>query len=299
MAVAVSSCMAALHLACTSLGVRGKRIAIPALTHPATAHAVEMSGGIPVFVDVGEDGNLIVGNLPDVEGFFPVHFLGRPVTIDTLQVDRKENEWIIVEDCALALGSVLHGRHVGLWGDVGCFSFYPVKHITTGEGGMFVTRHPDLAEKARRQRAFGFKNGLCIELGFNYRMTEIQASIGIEQLISFPEMLSIRAINALRYKARLSEAIIGSYAVVAFLGSNEKREKVNKKLRALLVEPSIYYPVPVPLHPYYANKYGYEVGQFPNAERIANETIALPTAPHVRADEIDRICEIIEDVRNA
>jgi len=182
MAVAVSSCTAALHLAWMSLGVGpGQRVVVPALTHAATAQAVLATGADIVLCDVRPDGNLDPLKLrevlkPDVTGISVVHFLSGAA--DVAAIREAAGNRHVVEDCALAVGTRKHGRHVGLFGDVGAFSFYPAKHITTGEGGIVLTRSPERAEEIRLLRAFGKTMSADKEFdvkafGINYRMNEI------------------------------------------------------------------------------------------------------------------------------
>src|SRR4051794_22765026 len=153
-AVAAATCMAALHLSYLAIDLQpGDEVLVPAQTHVATAHAVEACGGRPVFVDADpRTGNLDLDDLeakltdrPRAIGL--VHYLGLPVDMRRVMELARANDLYVVEDCAVALGAHVDGTHVGLLGDVGCFSFYPVKHITTGEGGMVITRRAELADR--------------------------------------------------------------------------------------------------------------------------------------------------------
>ncbi|ODS33767.1 MAG: aminotransferase arnB [Candidatus Scalindua rubra] len=200
--LAVASCTAALHLAYFYLGTGpGDEVIVPAQTHTATAHAVELWGGKPVFIDSEmETGNIDIDLIENsitvnTKAISVVHYLGMPVDMKKIRIIAKRHNLFVVEDCALAIGSYFNDIHAGLHGDVGCFSFYPVKHMTTGEGGMLVTKHKEIAEKINRQRAFGIDRQITERkvpgvydigmLGFNYRMSEIQAALGIEQLKTF------------------------------------------------------------------------------------------------------------------
>src|SRR5581483_10945820 len=158
----VSSGMAALHLSYIELGVGpGDEVIVPALTHTATAHAVEAVGAKPVFADCEIDtGNIDVSQLenligPKTKALSLVHFLGIPCEMDSIMKLAEKHRLKVVEDCALAIGTRYKGKHAGLFGDTGCFSFYPAKHITTGEGGMLLSKHPGLAERAHKTRGFG------------------------------------------------------------------------------------------------------------------------------------------------
>ena len=198
-AIAVSSCTAGMHLFYNAVGIgNGDEVIVPAQTHLATAHAVELNGAKAVFVDA----NLNTGNI-DIEkieekitkktkAICIVHYLGLPVDIKKVKKIALKHDLYIVEDCALALGAKYYNKHVGTIGDVGVFSFYPVKHITTAEGGMMILNNKALSKKIRLLRAFGVNKNFgqrklpgiydCEYLGFNYRMSEIHAAIGLEQL---------------------------------------------------------------------------------------------------------------------
>ena len=290
-AVAVSSCTAALHLACLSLFEPGDHVIVPALTHVSTAHAVEAMGARPIFVDVGEDGNIDPSRVRDAldantKGIMAVHYLGQVANMEALRQIKWDNNLKIVEDCALALGATdSNGNHVGFLGDGGCFSFYPVKHITTCEGGMFVTRNPELAEKVKLRRAFGQaeRHGDVTALGLNYRLTEIQAALGIEQLKRLPRILSKRRSNYQMVAEGLKDFTqIGGgshYAITIMLPDHIDRDDLFNRFRQKNVEASIYYPRPVPHLSYYRHKYG--TGSYPAAERISSRSICLPVGPHL------------------
>lgn len=287
-AVAVSSCTAALHLACLALFEPGDEVIVPALTHVSTAHAVEAMGGRPVFVDVSPNGNIDpeavkAALTPKTKGIMAVHYLGQPVDMDGLRQIKWDHGLKIVEDCALALGAADdNGNHVGFLGDGGCFSFYPVKHITTCEGGMFITRSPELAEKIKLRRSFGQaeRMGDVTALGLNYRMTEIQAALGVEQLKRLPRFLARRRANFQAVSEGLQdfERIGGGshYAITIMLPDHIDRADLFHKLRQKNVEASVYYPRPVPHLTYYNRE-----GSWPNAERIAYRSICLPVGPHL------------------
>lgn len=198
-AIALASCTAALHLAYFYLGISdGDEVIVPAQTHTATAHAVELCGGRAVFVDAeAVTGNIDIEQIesaitPATKAISIVHYLGMPVDMDAVKAIADKHNLPIIEDCALAIGTYYKGVHAGLHGDVGCFSFYPVKHITTGEGGMLITKHDDYAQKISQQRAFGIDRNIVEErpipgvydvqgLGFNYRLNEIGGAMGIER----------------------------------------------------------------------------------------------------------------------
>ena len=327
-AIALASCTAGLHLAYFYLGLgEGDEVIVPAQTHVATAHAVELCGAKPVFVDAeARTGNLDLDRLESAitdrtRAVSLVHYLGMPVDMPRLTVIAAASGAFVVEDCALAMGSYLDGTHMGLFGDVGVFSFYPVKHMTTAEGGMLITKHADVAAKISQQRAFGIDRNIVAErkvpgmydvqaLGFNYRMNEIGAALGLEQLKRMPGFLETRRANYDALSAGLREidevellqsthdGFQSSYYCHSMLlraPLHEKRVAIMARMGEKGVGTSIYYPQPVPHMSYYRDKYGYTEGSFPVAADISNRSVALPVGPHVRVDDIDYMMDVIKD----
>ena len=325
-AVSVSSCTAALHLAYFDLGIGpGDEVIVPAQTHNATAHAVEYTGAKPVFIDAEmRTGNIDIDQIeghitPNTRAISVVHFLGMPVAMDRIVEFANKHDLFVLEDCALAIGSYYRGVHVGLHGDAGCFSFYPVKHMTTAEGGMLITKHGDLAERITRKRAFGVDRAHGDRkipgvydvnmLGYNYRMNEIQAAIGIEQLKRMDGFLKKRELNyralekGLReideislFQSTTDEFKSSYYCLSAVLSPElgEKRFEIVQHLKERRVGTSVYYPRPVPHLSYYKEKYGYEKESYPNASAISYGSIALPVAPHLGFEDMEYIIETIK-----
>lgn len=304
-AVAVSSCTAALHLALLAYDIGpGDEVIVPALTFVAMAHVVEAVGAKPVFVDAHpESGNIDPDLIEEkitknTRAISVVHLLGRACHMRSILDIARRHDLPVIEDCALALGSKHWEQHVGLIGDIGCFSFYPVKHITTGEGGILLTKHSGIAEKARRQRGFGRTKSPydCKEFGLNYRMTEMQGAIGQVQLKRLPGFLKTRHRNYMRLRARLDleriDSDCGSH--YAFSVMLDNRDDVAKRLISHHVETSIYYPVPVPHLTYYREKYG--KSSFPVAEEISRRNLTLPVGPHLSESHVEYL---IERVRTA
>ena len=317
-AVSVSSCTAGMHLVWFSIGLgTGDEVIVPAETHTATAHAVELTGATPVFVDADSPaGNVTAAGIeaavtPRTRGIAIVHYLGEPVDMAPIVDLARSRELFLLEDCALAIGTYVGGVHAGLLGDAGCFSFYPVKHMTTAEGGMVITRHADLAERLIRQRAFGVDRtpgertvpGVydVTMLGFNYRMNELQAAIGIEQLNRLPSFLSRRRENFRTLEGELAglEGVVtlpasddtlqsSYYCLAAILaeGLAPRRFEIVDALSSKGIGTSVYYPNPVPHMAYYREKYGYELTSFPAAARLSGASIALPVGPHLDREDM-------------
>lgn len=327
-ALSVASCTAGLHLAYVDLGIgAGDEVLVPAQTHVATAHSVEYTGAKPLFVDVDADtGNIDIDQIemaitPNTKAISVVHYLGLPVDMDRVNAIARKHDLFVVEDCALAIGGRFKGVHAGLLGDVGAFSFYPVKHITTAEGGMFLTRHDNIAERVQRIKAFGYDKLLgerivpglydVDRLGYNYRMNEIEAAIGIEQLKRVDGFLTRRAENdaALRNAlADISEVRPladggGDFehahyclAIVIADAFADKRFDIINGLREAGIGTSVYYPGPVPHLKYYREKYDLGSVDFPNAKKISNQSIALSVGPHLNEDDMNYVAAALKQV---
>lgn len=328
--VAVSSCTAGLHLAYFYLGIGpGDEVIVPAMTHVATAHAVEFTGAKPVFVDSEpRTGNIDIDQIeaaitPRTRALSLVHYLGMPVDMDRINRLARKHDLFVVEDAALAFGTRYKGVHAGLLGDIGLFSMYPVKHITTLEGGLVLSRHPEVLEKISLQRAFGVdrthgERKIPGEydvnlLGYNYRMNELQAAMGVIQIGRLEGFLASRKQNHDILSEKLGgmnqihqfESTNGDFqssyyckSIVLRNGLESKRLEVIRSLAEKGVGTSIYYPRPVPELTYYAEKYGYAEGRFPEAARIAYHSIALPVGPHLRSGDAEYIAEkVIETIR--
>lgn len=325
--VTVSSGMAALHLAYLHFGIGpGDEVVVPAQTHVATVHAVEWVGARPVFADCDSaTGNLTAESIaaaitPRTKAISVVHFLGIPCDMPEIMAVAEEHGLKVIEDCALALGARFQGKHVGLFGDVACFSFYPVKHITTGEGGMFITRHRDVAEAVVKLRAFGVDRSHSERtipgiydvptLGLNYRMSEMQAALGRVQLGRIQENLERRQANFAALKRALSdmpgirildatspESQSSHYCLSLVLegARQDRRDAMVAHLNAAGVGTSVYYPHPVPRLTYYRRKYGYEAGRFIQAAQISDQSLALPVGVHVSDADITYLTEKLNE----
>mgnify|MGYP006091259347 FL=1 len=326
-AISVSSCTAGMHLTYLALGLgKGDEVIVPAQTHISTAHSVELTGAKAIFIDCELDtGNIKISEIErkinkKTKAIAIVHFLGIPVNITEIKKIAKKYNLFILEDCALAIGAKYNQKHVGTIGDVGVFSFYPVKHITTAEGGMIITNNKSFAKKLRLLRAFGVnktfserKKGIynCDYLGLNYRMSEIHASIGYIQMKKLNNFLKQRKKNfsllekKIRHnkniriiKSNKNSLVSSNYCLTAILKNKilKKRDEIMKKINQLGVGTSIYYPHPVPRMNYYKKKYGYQALKYRNAEIISDNSIAFSVAPHLKKDDISTISKIINNV---
>lgn len=326
--ISVTSCMAALHLAWLEAGVGpGDDVLVPAQTHVATAHAVEWVGARPVFVEPEpRTGNVTVDTLEAARtgatrAIALVHYLGIPCDMPAIREWADARGLRIVEDCALSVGARFDGAHTGTVGDAGCFSFYPVKHLTTAEGGMFVTRHDDVAARVRRLRAFGIDRthgertvpGMydVPSLGLNYRMSELQAALGRAQLARAGEMLERRRVNFGTIRRAVSalpglrvvdaadpRAASSHYCMSIVLEGPlaARRGEAIARLNEAGVGTSIYYPQPVPRMSYYRGRYGDPGDRFAVASELSDASIALPVGPHVSHEDAARIGVTVANV---
>lgn len=326
-ATSVSSCTAGLHLAYMSLGIGpGDEVIVPALTHVATAHAVEITGARPVFVDSDRSGNIDLERIhaavsSRTKAICVVHYPGLPVDMVRVLEIAAANDLRVVEDCALAVGAYLDGAHCGTFGDVASFSFYPAKHMTTGEGGMVIGRDADTVASIANIKAFGYDRLLSersvpgvydiSRLGLNYRMGETAAAIGLEQVKRLPGFMEARARNMARLRAGLEGkpgiALLPSgdhrrthanYCLIVKLEGTRaaRRNAILVALKDRGIGASVYYPVPLPLSSYYESRYGALAEEFPIARSIAEESIALPVGPHLDEADMDAIIRVLDEV---
>ncbi len=326
-AISVSSCTAGMHLIYFTLGLgKGDEVIVPAQTHISTAHSVELTGAKAVFVDCElETGNIKISEIEKkinkkTKAIALVHFLGIPVNIDQVKKIAKKYDLFILEDCALAIGAKYNKKHVGTLGDVGVFSFYPVKHITTAEGGMIITNNKSIAKKLRLLRAFGVnktfserKKGIYNSdyLGLNYRMSEIHASLGCVQMKKLNKFLHQRKKNFSFLEKKIKKnknikilmsqkdsLLSSNYCLTVILENklSKKRDEIMKKINLLGVGTSIYYPHPVPRMNYYKKKHGYKFQDYRNSEIISDNSIAFSVAPHLKQNDLIKISKIINRV---
>jgi len=299
----------------------------PAMSHVATAHAIEMLGLKPIFVDANlSDGNIDVSklegvNLERVRGMTYVHFNGVPADVKTLTSFCKDHGLYSVEDCAISLGASVDSIPVGLWGDIGAFSFHPVKQLTTGEGGMVVSKYDENITKISRIKAFGVDQGFnerkipgvynVDSVGTNNRMAELPAAIGYGQLNSIEQDLKIREKNFNILKKSIGSEnlplkILGGntnhtrayYNLIVIIDEKAKKDRneVILALKNLGLECSVYYPHPIPRLKYYQDKYGYDEKQFKNSVIISDRSFTIPIGPHLTDSDLSKIINLLTKV---
>jgi len=319
-ATTVSNCTAGLHLSCLAAGFGpGDEVIVPAQTHTATAHAVEFTGAKAVFADVDLlSGNILLKELENklntrTKGVIPVHMAGYPCKMESIKEFCDNNGLVLIEDCAHAIGTMIDGVHAGNFGITGNFSFYPTKQITTGEGGIVISNDEKIIEKVKKLKAFGIdtppemrtKPGVydVQDLGYNYRMTDFQAALGVGQMERYGENVSGRRKNAKLYCEILNNnngILFTEYSdnhsyflFQVILNKYIDRDKVLIGLKENGIGVSIHYATPVPLMSYYKNKYGYKDKDFPNAVLYGNQSISLPVHAKLTESDIEYICQTL------
>jgi len=327
--VAVSSGTAALHCAMHALGIgSGDEVIIPCMTFAATANCVIFQGANPVFSDV-DPGTLLIDpaqvekNITDkTKAIIAVDYAGQPCDYDDLVAIAGRNGLKLVADGCHALGAEYKGKCVGSLADMTVFSFHPVKHVTTGEGGMVTTDDEKNAEKIRLFRNHGINADHhqrarkdswyyeMVDLGFNYRITDIQCALGISQLKKLPDFLARRREIASAYDRAFKDLpglqplrtrtdVLHAYHLYVIRVDNEKtgggRKAVFQKLRKGGIGVNVHY-LPVHLHPYSPKKFVTGPGLCPVAENAYEEILSLPMFPGMTDEDVENVTRSVGKV---
>ena len=307
-AIGVNSGSSALHLALLAAGVGpGDEVVAPAMTFIATAAAIEWTGARPVLVDVDPatytmDTSAIASAIgPRTRALVPVHLYGQPAAIGAILEIAEAHDLVVVEDAAQAHGAEYRGRRCGSIGHIAAFSFYPAKNLgACGEGGAVTTNRDDLAERVRALRDWGQRaKGLHELRGFNYRMDGIQGAVLCVKLGHLERWIEARRSLAARYDEQLA-----GVAGVTTPGRSDDarhvfhvyavrvgdRDGVRSRLQEAGVGTGVHYPTPIHLHPCLEDL-GYRRGDFPVAERLADEELSLPLFPELEEEALAFVCE--------
>jgi perosamine synthetase len=315
-AVAVTNGTNGLHLCMVAAGVSdGDEVITTPFSFVASANCILYERGRPVFVDIDEESlNLDPALVPAAitertRAILPVHVFGQPCAMDELTAIAREHDLALVEDACEALGAEYRGRQVGSFGQTGVFAFYPNKQMTTGEGGVVVTNDDRVAELLRSLRNQGRDEmGTWlrhVRLGFNYRLDELSAALGVAQLERLDELLAKRERVAQRYCERLqavpgveplravpSTTRMSWFVFVVRLAPEIVRDGVIDHLDAAGV-PSRSYFSPIHLQPFYREQFGYREGDFPVAERVASSTLAIPFHGNLTDEQMEIVVEAL------
>lgn len=318
-AVAVTNGTAALHLAAAALGIGpGDEVICPTLTFVATAAAMAQTGATvrladstsldDFAIDPAEIERLVT---PRTKAVVTVHYGGAPADMEAVTAAAGVRGLLVIEDAAHALGAELATVPCGSLGDAGCFSFFPNKNVTTGEGGMVVFRDEVAAAKARLLRSHGMTaltwdrhrghaTGYdVVEFGFNYRLDELRAALGLVQLSRLDELNQARARLASRYQENLAgspftvpgqgaRGTSADHLVVAIAPSLEKRSQARERLREQRIQTSVHYP---PIHRF--SRYRRDGERLPVAEEIADRVLTLPLHPRLTEADVDEVCAVL------
>ena len=321
-AIAVNSCTAALHLAMRASNIGpGDEVIVPVFTFAATANAPLFVGAKPVFADIDEKTfNISPKDIQNkitkkTKAIIVVHYGGQPCDMKEIMQIAKRHNLHVVEDCAHSLGAEYMGQKTGSIGTIGCFSFYPTKIITTLEGGMATTNDEQIAKQIQILREHGMTRGAfnrektatwyydVINLGYNYRLNEVQAALGISQLKKINEINKKRIEAAHHYTQKLEKihGIIPPYEakdrthvyhLYAIRVIEQKRglnrDDLYKKLSKKGIGLSVHY-TPLHLLTFYKKTLGYKTGDFPIAEQVSKEILSLPIYPTITKAQIDYV----------
>ena len=327
-AVAIANGTAALHAACYAAEIgEGDEVITTPITFAASSNCVLYCGGKPVFADIDEKTYNI--SPEDIErkitsatkAIIAVHFTGQPCEMEKIHNIARKHNLIVIEDAAHALGAQYKGKMVGSISDMTTFSVHPVKHITTGEGGMILTNNDRLYQRLKLFRTHGItrddklmtKNDgpwyyEQLELGFNYRITDIQCALGISQMDKLPEFLNRRKNIAARYNEAFADndniqipyqesGCDNAWHLYVIRMKNGKRKEVFEKLRKAGIGVNVHY-IPVYQHPYYRN-HGYKDTICSNAEEYYKECISLPLYPGLKDEEQGYVIKKVLEFANS
>lgn len=320
-ACAVASCTAALHLALRAFDIKeGDEVLVPSLTFAATVNAVKYVGAEPVFCDVISLQEPTIDPLEiqkkiteKTKGIIVMHYAGFPCRMDDIMEIAGEKQLYVIEDACHGPLSEYHGKKLGTIGDIGCFSFFSNKNISAGEGGMIVTNHEKIMDQIRLLRSHGmttlsYERALghaceydIVDLGYNYRLDDLRASLAIAQLEKLPDDLKKRKKLREQYGKRLGRCdglwipfsqnreYVSNYIFPVVLKNScrEKRDQARKKLQETGVQTSVHYPA---VHRFSIYNQGGEI-HLPITERFADCEMTLPLYGSLSAENVDYICD--------
>lgn len=302
-AVAVTNGTLALHAALLAYGIGpGDEVITSPFTFIASANAIRATGATPVFADIEPDTFTIdpeavrAAITPRTAAILPIHLFGHPASMPALMEIARQQGLAIIEDACQAHGAAIDGIPVGGYG-AGCFSFYPTKNVTSGEGGMVTTNNPSVADAVRLFRSHGMRRRYYHEaFGLNYRMTDLLAAIGLAQLKhlrawNVARNRHARALTCGLYDTGLTlPTVRPGYSHVFHqytVRVRNDRDGFRERLKGAGIGSEVYYPVPVHQQQVYAEEW--REGMFPEAERAARDVLSLPVHPSLTDTEIDRV----------
>jgi len=326
-ALAVTNGTAALHMACQALGLGpDDEVIVPSLTFVASANAIRYTGAIPVFADITSPKNLNISpqsieNLitDRTRGILVVHYGGYPCDMLRIMALARKYDLFVIEDAAHAIGSQLEDRALGTWGEIGCFSFFSNKNLTTGEGGMVVTDREDLADKLKLLRSHGMTSLTwdrhhghawsydVTELGYNYRIDEIRAALGIVQLSKLDDYNNQRRYLTRIYTDLLQElapaitipfsdhhGISSAHIMPILLPEGSDRVHFMEQMKSRGIQTSIHYP-PIHIFTAYQEFLRNKDVSLPVTEMVASREVTLPLYPSLECEDIEAITIAVQE----
>ncbi len=317
-ALAVNSGTAAIHAALFAAGVQpGDEVITTPFSFIATINPIIMLGAKPVLVDIDKatfniDATKIEAVITKkTKAIMPVHLYGQPADVSAIKDLAEKHDLKIIEDACQAIGSEYRGKKAGNLGSLGCFSLYATKNIMCGEGGMITTNDDEQAKLIRQFRQHGMSGSYQYEhLGYNYRLTDLQAAIAVEQLKKVDRFNKARQENARFFNEELKDVrgiitpkvhanrthVYHQYTIIIEDTCNVTRDELAKNLKDKGVIAGVYYPQPLHHIEHIAKRTGYRVGDFPNTEDLAKRVISLPVHPGITPEDRQKITEIIKNM---
>lgn len=325
-ALSLNSCTSALQLALEALNIKGEVI-VPSFTFVASANAIVRAGAKPVFAEIDYDTCNI--DPKDIEkkitkktqAIMVVHFGGQSCNMDAILKIAKKYKLKVIEDSAETIGGEFKNKKTGSFGDIGCFSFYPTKNITTGEGGMITTNDEKLFKNIKTLAGHGIPKNVsqrqkeqkpwyraAIMAGYNYRLSNILATIGVEQMKKIEQMNSLRRKHSAYLNKNLKtiknieipieeknrKHVYQMYTIK--VKNSDLRDKIVLTLRSNGIGASVHFDPPVHLQPYYIKHYGYKKGDFPITEKLSESIITIPMYPQLTKNDLNYIIKIIKKI---
>ena len=324
--IAVSNATSALFLSLKALGIKhNDQVIVPDLTFVATASSVFQTGGTPILADVDDDLNISIESIkqkitPRTKAIIPVHFAGKSCNISEIMKIARKNNLFVIEDCAHAIGTYHKGKHVGTFGNTGCFSFYPTKNITTLEGGMIITKSKILEKRIKMLKNQGitktlnerFSNGKpweydIIEPGYNFRLDEMRSALGISQLEQLKNFNNKRRNAAKDYSEKLkdikgisepkiinkNEHTFHLYIIKILENYNLNRDGLFQKFLKKGIRTSVHYK---PLHEFTLLKnMNKKNSKLKNTKKLYKQILSLPLYPNITKKEQDLVIKVIKN----
>lgn len=309
-AIGVGSGTDALFLSLKALGIKeGDEVITTPFTFYATVGAIVTAGAKPVFSDISDDYNIAPNQIESkitkkTKAILPVHWAGKPCHMNDIREIAKKNQLFVIEDACHAIQATYQHQYAGALGDIGCFSFHPLKNLNAwGDGGIITTNNDDFANQLRLMRNHGLTGrDECIQFAYNSRLDTIQAAVADHLLSKIDHITDARIYNAnyldqglksvmeitIPIREKFIKQVYHLYSICC-----KNRDELKNYLITHGVDAKVHYPIPMHLQPA-AKKYGYKRGDFPNAEKIASCTLSLPVHEFIQKNELDYMIDLIK-----